>query len=883
MARLALRDCGARALFRPRPFVTAVSIVALLVTISYIQDSIFRAPSAESALLRKSDDTYQCRDIHHVDDVCAFVKANCEHEQPSLIPYLNIYYCTFGYSRISGFVLLTLWMGLLFSTIGIAASDFFSPNLQTIAMVLSMPENLTGVTFLALGNGSPDLFSTIMSMRSNSAALAVGELIGAASFITAVVAGSIAMIREFKVERHSFVRDIVFFIIAVGFTLGFLLDGTLRVFECIFMIVYYLFYVVVVSGSHFYVANRERRAALAEERARAVEESLREGGHERFRDEGRSEGDHVSERGRTAPSVAINAHARGASADTMPRIEIEGTRADEALESEQEHSKHIGAEIANSMRVRRPAGGRRSTANLIRPSLVGALELNSALERFRREGGHSEAPSPAHARRHSMQNVPQVVRARNGNAANPGMAADGMPSVVRDRAVSHAGNVTAPTGIHGSMHHEYMNTAISEGSASSGQSTPRQQDSRLPGRAFQLDGNLAVPPAGQPIARPDQPNQRTGSGRHPLAPGTLEIPSRRSTSSDHSETLTPFPGFTESPLPMTPTSEVGQPTSLQLPLLSEAANIVNNNINNCHANEVDGDGDDQQQTGLRWWPYSILPPPEDIWATLFPTLQNWPEKTTMDVFVSVLSVPTVFLLSITLPVVDTRGPDFDEEDECALLNGEIEASRHLPDTEWEEFRRHRRSHSCGSSGYATPRSPMSVGAGSLRFGRPVPKVVQNEADGQNDGLEDPKCESNASDELMGWKKWQVLVQIIAGPPFAVLIITSLLLEQPQDITVEAVKWSAVASAVLFLTVLIATKPDERPRFHSLLCFPGFLVSVAWIAAIAGEVVGALKAIGIIWNISEAILGLTIFAAGNSVGDWVSNYTIARLGSPVMAL
>ena len=45
----------------------------------------------------------------------------------------------------------------------------------------------------------------------------------------------------------------------------------------------------------------------------------------------------------------------------------------------------------------------------------------------------------------------------------------------------------------------------------------------------------------------------------------------------------------------------------------------------------------------------------------------------------------------------------------------------------------------------------------------------------------------------------------------------------------------------------------------------------------------LKAIGVILNISDAILGLTIFAVGNSLGDLVADITIARMGYPKMAL
>jgi sodium/potassium/calcium exchanger 6 len=64
---------------------------------------------------------------------------------------------------------------------------------------------------------------------------------------------------------------------------------------------------------------------------------------------------------------------------------------------------------------------------------------------------------------------------------------------------------------------------------------------------------------------------------------------------------------------------------------------------------------------------------------------------------------------------------------------------------------------------------------------------------------------------------------------------------------------------------------------------GFVVSITWISSIADEVVGVLKSIGVILNISDAILGLTIFAVGNSLGDLVADYTVAKLGYPVMAL
>lgn len=118
---------------------------------------------------------------------------------------------------------------------------------------------MAGVTFLALGNGSPDLFSTFAAMRVGSGSLAIGELIGAAFFITTVVAGSMAIVRPFKVSRKSFVRDTLFFSGAVGFSVFLLADGRVTIWETSLMIAYYVIYVMVVVMATWYWGKRSKR------------------------------------------------------------------------------------------------------------------------------------------------------------------------------------------------------------------------------------------------------------------------------------------------------------------------------------------------------------------------------------------------------------------------------------------------------------------------------------------------------------------------------------------------------------------------------------------------------------------------------------------------
>ncbi|KAJ2349895.1 hypothetical protein GGF43_004351 [Coemansia sp. RSA 2618] len=114
-------------------------------------------------------------------------------------------------------VLLALWLSLLFIWLGVSASEYFSPNISTLAKLLHLPESLAGVTLLALGNGAPDLSSTYSAVRAGSAALAIGQIVGSAAFITSVVVCATTLaVPIFKVSRLSYLRELCFFVATVG-------------------------------------------------------------------------------------------------------------------------------------------------------------------------------------------------------------------------------------------------------------------------------------------------------------------------------------------------------------------------------------------------------------------------------------------------------------------------------------------------------------------------------------------------------------------------------------------------------------------------------------------------------------------------------------------
>ncbi|KAF3360599.1 hypothetical protein VdG1_01559 [Verticillium dahliae VDG1] len=895
-----------------RPFYTTVLFLSCFAAYSLVatrynrriglRDSLTQGHDPSLLFARSPSATPECREVRNAVNQCAFVKANCEDDEAGLLSYLTLYYCDLHHNHGIAFMILVAWLGMLFTTIGIAASDFFSVNLSTISNILGLSQSLAGVTFLALGNGSPDVFSTFAAMGSNSASMAVGELIGAASFITAVVAGSMALVREFKVGRRTYVRDICFFIVAVIFTMCFLADGHLHLWECIVMIVYYIFYVFTVVTWHWYSNRRKRRLARDHAARTHVYGSLGHANDELADEPYRDDPDDHDAGGGGRPRRA--SHADISALEAGPRIQVEGeeTDVDEVSNEEDDdgaRGRQVAAEMASSMRVLRPRGRRSTTITPIRPSLVGALEFRSALAQLQKESNLRMGPirSHGHTRAYS-DSEHRIDGVQSDNISTAGLQPDSPrhsvalgqgEAVNRNRALS-TGAVPPSFNLPPPLQELPQST--------SGASTPAGQGrNRSPSPAYQIGGNLAPPPIDPGAPRTDATGEPSGTSLTPRLP-QLVIPSPGPSLSERSSPTSPFPAFfTDSPMVLTPNPQndrseyfLPPPGIARLEAPIPPLPVIPNT------------------RPVKWWPYAVLPPPEVVHATLFPTLQGWSEKSHWDKLVSMISVPSILLLVITLPVSETDGPvDLDDEPiggPSRAASGHqtppIIAENSIPieqETEWQRYRRNSRSRSRSNTARSSPMmSPALIAVhspGATRSmvdghrpseGLPFPPVVKH-------APADPSPESDlgttVDEELnVGWNRWLVALQLFTGPLFSVAILWANMydeLEQPGKVLVRMTLISLLGSTILLGILLLTTSPDRKPKYHFLLCFLGFIISIAWISTIAGEVVGVLKAVGVILGISEALLGLTVFAAGNSVGDLIADITVARLGYPVMAL
>jgi solute carrier family 24 (sodium/potassium/calcium exchanger), member 6 len=251
-------------------------------------------------------------------------------------------------------------------------------------------------------------------------------------------------------------------------------------------------------------------------------------------------------------------------------------------------------------------------------------------------------------------------------------------------------------------------------------------------------------------------------------------------------------------------------------------------------------------------------------------------KRTWEKILGILACPSVLLLTITIPVVDPRQSDSESDMESGD-EGQFRPTVRLPED----------SPTVMAAGDFSSRSERrgdpDASHGVQASERPTQRRPRLDSE-----IPTAQLESTQATPHRLWHQWLVFVQIFTAPWFVILVAwhnldTSQSTRSLLILSLSSLVFSLICLAALHLSTRGHTytqPPDHLRPFLSLL---GFLVGICWIASIADEVVSLLKTIGVILNISDSLLGLTIFAVGNSLGDLVADVTVARLGYPVMAL
>lgn len=197
--------------------------------------------------------------------------------------YARAYFCAApGFGRVALGACYLAWLGLLFALLGSTADEYFSPALEQLSDDAGLPPRFAGVTLLALGNGAPDVSSTIHAVASSPTGyrLALGALTGAGMFVGTCVAGAVTLVADGAKCRGALLRDVSAYFLTVvlvgaivgvrGVVTGATVAGLLGVYA-IFVLVVLLADLWHRRPGGPFDRDRERRAADESDEPPAVE------------------------------------------------------------------------------------------------------------------------------------------------------------------------------------------------------------------------------------------------------------------------------------------------------------------------------------------------------------------------------------------------------------------------------------------------------------------------------------------------------------------------------------------------------------------------------------------------------------------------------------
>lgn len=187
---------------------------------------------------------------------------------------------------------LVIYLILLFRLLATTSDSYFSPALESFSFELGLPPRFAGATLLALGNGSPDLGSTINSIllwneiiakkhadkiihdetalqqqahdelfgqeyendiyREEGWTMSLGSLAGGGMFVGTIVCGLLIRSCDGITCRFSFIRDVSMYALSVCVVWHTLESGSVNIENVMLYFGMYFFYITVILVSDLY-------------------------------------------------------------------------------------------------------------------------------------------------------------------------------------------------------------------------------------------------------------------------------------------------------------------------------------------------------------------------------------------------------------------------------------------------------------------------------------------------------------------------------------------------------------------------------------------------------------------------------------------------------
>ncbi|KAI7869342.1 Sodium/calcium exchanger protein-domain-containing protein [Spinellus fusiger] len=675
-----------------------------------------------------------CSNIGLQPNQCAYVVQYCDGLSKV---FLQFYYCSVLWTPLCIMVLCATLL-MLFGAVSVVASDFFCPNLQTISSKLGLSESMVFISAMDSGAGS----------------LAIGELIGAAFFIVAIVSGCMAIIRPFQSKKITFQRDAAFLLGAVVLIAEIIYEEAIHWYHGTLLIFYYLFYVFVVLISTYRMTRKEDMEEMSTKDMSETSHLLRKGCRSiqiDLTDMTSSENElHQGHILRPMPASPSNRLSLRIDTTNIPR-------------SPSSHGSISGRAHRHSMT---PRVG-------MRTSLFSAIEFQSQVNHIKRATSVQQIPNNKRTRQISMPFEIPVPSLMISEPPEFGIERRQRASTVTDQL--QVGKSPHDTTRRSSTTSPHSSTGLAEDYFTYLSAQTQQNTKHSPSE----HGHFVIPEIRLAPPHTPQPPELSPLYHHDSTGGSMTSPQQAEARLSY------------------------ESSGLAVPLDIKPS----------------------------WSQWSTV---EEVYQTLFPTLQNWQEKSVFSMASSLVAAPLVLVFTLTLPVAESE----DVKVEGVAVLGD-------------------------SPG---PASYLEIPSG---------RVSDTAA---NDLPSSGRMENVDSEMKQGWCRWLLATQSIVSTIFLFSVMAL-----NEVISFQFIWIGVVLGCSLAVLVMHSTTTYEPPSWFWMLSFAGFYVALHWIFLLANQVVGLLQAFGKIFDISDAIMGLTVFALGNSIGDFVANTAIAKMGFPTMAI